>query len=87
MSSRYFYNQDVDPDTIWIGLCERDPRAAACTKAFFLDYVEHSMRRVMVLGSEEYADKRIVNSVSTALAMWRKLVKEADLTVLQVKRR
>jgi hypothetical protein len=41
----------------------------------------------MVLGPEEYVDKRMLNSASTVLAMWRKLVKEADLTVLEAKRK
>jgi hypothetical protein len=40
----------------------------------------------MVLGLEEYMDKRMVNSVSTNLVMWLKLVKEANLTVLKAKR-
>jgi hypothetical protein len=83
---RYFDERSVDPDTIWIGLCEGDGTATAWCKAFFSDYVEHSVRRVMVLGSEEYVDKRMLNSASMVLAMWRKLVKEADLTVLKAKR-
>jgi hypothetical protein len=41
----------------------------------------------MVLGPGEYEDKRMVNSASTLLVMWRKLVKEADLTVLKAKRK
>lgn len=57
----------------------------AWSKTFFSDYVEHSVRRVMVLGPEEYVDKRILNNASTVLAMWRKL-EEADLTVLKAKR-
>jgi hypothetical protein len=68
-------------------LCEGDTTATAWSKTFFSDYVEHSVRTVMVLGPEEYADKRMVNSASTVLAMWRKLVKEADLTVLKAKRK
>ena len=68
-------------------MCEGDETATAWTKAFFSDYVEHSVRPVMVLGPGEYEDKRMVNSASTLLAMWRKLVKEADLTVLKAKRK
>jgi hypothetical protein len=93
LCSRYFHDQSIDPDghidpdTIWTGLCEGDETATAWTKAFFSDYVEHSVRPVMVLGPREYEDKRMVNSASTLLAMWRKLVKEADLTVLKAKRK
>ena len=96
LCSRYFHDQSIDPDdpdghidpdTIWTGLCEGDETATAWTKAFFSDYVEHSVRPVMVLGPGEYEDKRMVNSASTLLAMWRKLVKEADLTVLKAKRK
>jgi hypothetical protein len=84
--SRYFHERSIDPDTIWIGLCEGDGTATAWSKAFLSDYVEHSVRRVMVLEPEEYVEKRMLNSASTVLAMWRKLVKEVDLTVLKAKR-
>jgi hypothetical protein len=40
----------------------------------------------MVLGPQEYEERRMVNSASTPLVMWRKLIKEADLTVLKIKR-
>jgi hypothetical protein len=83
---RYFGEQEIDPDTIWIGLCEGNKKSVACTKAFFSDYVENSVRVAMVLGPEEYVEQRMVNSASTLLEMWRKLVKEADLTVLKDKR-
>ena len=39
----------------------------------------------MVLGPEEYVDRRMTNNASTVLAMWRKLVKEANLTELKAK--
>jgi hypothetical protein len=74
LCSRYFHDQSIDPDdpdghidpdTIWTGLCEGDETATAWTKAFFSDYVEHSVRPVMVLGPGEYEDKRMVNSAST----------------------
>jgi hypothetical protein len=66
LCSRYFHDQSIDPDdpdghidpdTIWTGLCEGDETATAWTKAFFSDYVEHSVRPVMVLGPGEYEDK------------------------------
>jgi hypothetical protein len=85
-SLRYFRERNIDPDTIWAGLCEGRREAAAWSQAFFSDYVEHSVRSVMVLGPEEYEDGRMLNSATTVLAMWRKLVKEADLTVLREKR-
>jgi len=40
----------------------------------------------MVLGPQEYEERRMVNSASTPVAMWRKLIKEADLTILRIKR-
>ena len=40
----------------------------------------------MVLRLEEYVDKWMLNYASLVFIMWRKLVKEADLTVLKVKR-
>jgi len=39
-----------------------------------------------VLGPEEYVEKRGINSATTVLAMWRSLVKEADITVLAAER-
>ncbi|KAF2277290.1 uncharacterized protein EI97DRAFT_441364 [Westerdykella ornata] len=40
----------------------------------------------MVLGPEEYEEKRMLNSASTVLAAWCALIKEADLMVLRDKR-
>jgi hypothetical protein len=50
------------------------------------DRVENSVRRVMVLGPEEYEERRMLNIASSVLAAWRALIKEADLTVLHEKR-
>lgn len=86
MCRRYFHDLGVDPDRIWIGLCEGDKEATGWSMAFFSDYVEYSKRMVMVLGPQEYEERRMVNSAGTPLAMWRKLIKDADLTVLNVKR-
>ena len=83
--SRYFHERNVDADTIWIGLCERKREAAAWSRASFSDYVEHSVRSVMVLGPEEYEDRWMLKCATTVLAMWLELVKEADLTALKGK--
>jgi hypothetical protein len=73
LCSRYFHDQSIDPDdpdghidpdAIWTGLCEGDETATAWTKAFFSDYVEHSVRPVMVLGPGEYEDKRMVKCIT-----------------------
>lgn len=64
LCSRYFHDQSIDPDTIWTGLCEGGETATAWTKAFFSDYVEHSVRPVMVLGPGEYEDKRMVKCIT-----------------------
>lgn len=77
----------MNPNIIWQGLCLGDPVAIAWSKAYLSDRVERSVRRVMVLGPEEYEEKRMLNSASTVLAAWRALIKEADLTVLRDKRR
>jgi hypothetical protein len=53
---------------------------------FFSYYVENLKRMVIPLGPEEYEERSMVNSASTPLAMWRKLIKEADLAVLKAKR-
>lgn len=77
----------MNPNMIWQGLCLRDPVAIAWSKAYLSDRVERSVRRVIVLGPEEYKEKRMLNSASTVLAAWRALIKEANLTVLRDKRR
>ncbi|KAF2026368.1 hypothetical protein EK21DRAFT_49373, partial [Setomelanomma holmii] len=51
-------------------------------KPFFSNYGNNSVRRVIVHGPEEYANKRMLNCASSVLAMWRKLVKEANVTIL-----
>jgi hypothetical protein len=80
-------DEKIDPDEIWIRLCEGDKEAIATCKTFLWDYVDEiSVRWVMVLGPEEYVQRRMVNSANTVLAMWRGLVKEADLTVLAKRR-
>jgi hypothetical protein len=53
--------------------------------ASFSDYVEYPKRMVMIHGPQEYEKRGIFNSAGTSLAMWRKLIKEADLTVLSAK--
>jgi hypothetical protein len=82
IDSRWFDEYKINPDTIWCGLCLGDPLVTAWCKAFLSDRVEKSIRRVIVLGLEEYKEERILNCVSSVLAVWRALVKEADLTVL-----
>src|SRR6266480_6118243 len=84
--SRYFNKRKIDPDTIWCGLCLGDPLTTAWSKAFLSDRVKNSVRRVMVHGPEEYKEERMLNSAISILAVWRALIKEADLTVLRKKR-
>ncbi|KAK0754455.1 hypothetical protein B0T18DRAFT_399203 [Schizothecium vesticola] len=67
--NRYFLDNKVDPDEIWTGLCKGEKNAITWCKTFFSDYVENSVRRVLVLGPEEYEDRRILNHVSSLLAM------------------
>ncbi len=86
LHSRYFRGKEIDPDSVWFGLCERERTATAWCQTFLSDYVEHAVRSVMVLGPEEYEDRRVLNSAATVLGMWRSLVKEADLTVLAKRR-
>jgi hypothetical protein len=66
--SRYFNKCNVNPDMIWCGLCLGDPLATVWGKAFLSDRVENSVKRVMVLGPEEYEEKRMLNCASSVLA-------------------
>lgn len=81
-SLRYFLTNEVDPKTIWTGICEGCNGAITWCKTFFSNYVDNSVRRILVLCPKEYEDRRMLNYVTLLLKMWRKLIKEADLTVL-----
>jgi hypothetical protein len=77
---------DFDPDSIWVSLCLGEREAVGKCKAFLYDYVVNSHRQVMVTTEEEWIVERGVNHASTVMSMWRTLVKEADLSVLETKR-
>ena len=86
MDVRYFNKREVDLDEIWCGLCLGDNTATAWSKAFLSDCIENSVKKVIVLRPEEYKERRMLNCASSILTMWRGLVKEADLMVLNKKR-
>jgi hypothetical protein len=52
---------------IWCGLYLGDPLAIAWSKAYLLDCVENFVRRVMVLGPEEYEEKQCLIAQAQSL--------------------
>jgi hypothetical protein len=81
-----------NPDKIWYGLCRRKNHAL-CSKvlaqvqAFLCRYVSNSMTRFPVFGPEEYVERQAITCASTMENVWRCLVAEVDLTVLDRKRK
>lgn len=84
---RCWQTKEIDPDSIWMGLCIRGPVASSRSMKFFQSYVKSSRKRIMILGPEEYTDVQGINHVTLLLDMWRGLVKMADQTILAKLRR
>ena len=83
----YFNDLKINPDSIWIGLCNGDLDASSKCELFSTKYVEkYSARIVLTTGPEEYQEKRGVNDAATVLNMWRGLIMHADQRVLNEKR-
>jgi hypothetical protein len=77
---------ELDPDAVWLDLCQNRDLAKDRCRAFLRRFVTDSVQRVPTLGPEEYEWKRTVNSANTLLNVWRCLVAQADSTVLLAKR-
>lgn len=76
-----------DPDSVWIDLCKGTPAAEHMCKAFLEDYIDSSTKFLPVVGSDEAKEVQTVKSVRTVIALWERLVVEADARVLCRKRR
>ncbi|KAH6699524.1 hypothetical protein EV126DRAFT_386740 [Verticillium dahliae] len=78
---------DLDPDDIWLRLCDETPESIGYCQAFLHDYVVNSLEKRVSLGPEEYELARTVTCTKTILEVWKGLVRHADDHVLQAKRR
>jgi hypothetical protein len=61
-------------------------RLQAPVKAFLHTYVENSVKERVVLGPEERAMVRTLNSAYSVIEVWRRLVASADFKVLRGER-
>ncbi|KAH6699428.1 hypothetical protein EV126DRAFT_443143 [Verticillium dahliae] len=78
---------DLNPDDIWLRLCDGNPESIGYCQAFLHDYVVNSLEKRVSLGPEEYELARTVTCTKTILEVWKGLVRHADDHVLQAKRR
>lgn len=82
-----YKEEQVDPEAVWLGMCDDDDDdAKEHCKIFLQWYVQTSGRYEACLGPEEYQWAREVGSAVTVLELWKNLVVEADLTILWKKR-
>lgn len=63
-----------------------NPNVLAPVRTFLHQYVESSYKERVVLGPEERAMVRTVNSAYSVIEVWRRLVAAADFNVLRVER-
>ncbi len=95
LCARSFYGisreagEEVDASQWWVDFaCEpSDPVRQSAAKSFLHMYVESSWQERVVLGPEERAPVRTVNSAQSLIEVWRRLVAAADWKVLRLKRR
>lgn len=79
----------IDPDQIWIDLCEpgsRRERALKLCQKFLRIYAERRVRECPSLGPNEKELKRTVTAGVTLVDLWRRLVLSFHSTVLLRKR-
>ncbi|CRK21557.1 hypothetical protein BN1723_013931 [Verticillium longisporum] len=72
----YFRNVlGMDPDDIWLQLCDESFKAIEYCQAFLQDYVVYSVEQRIALGPQEYDDVRTVTCTKTVLEAWKGLAK------------
>lgn len=76
----------MDPDLIWIDLCQNSADAKTNCQLFLENYAEEAVEMKPCIGTEESEEVRIVRSASTIDRLWRDLVGYANDTVLRKKR-
>ncbi|RYP45213.1 hypothetical protein DL768_008406 [Monosporascus sp. mg162] len=74
---------EVDHREAWSGFVRHpeDPKAQAPFKSFLSTYVKSSKRKVVVLGPQEYEEKRMFNSAHSLTKVWRRLVASGEYHV------
>jgi hypothetical protein len=82
----YFKKINVDPDSIWLGLCHESDQAKNYCRLFLETYTKNSLRKFLVLGPKEYEIRRALNSAASVTHCWRSLIAQADSTILSDKR-
>jgi hypothetical protein len=63
-----------------------NPKVLAPVRTFLHEYVESAYKERVLLGHEERAMVRTVNSAYSVIEVWRRLVAAADFNVLRVER-
>lgn len=80
------FHPKVDPDQLWVDLCQNDFNAKRYCMAFLKLYVKCSVRKRLTLGPEEYIEETAVKSCRSLNTVWKALIAAADSNVLLPKR-
>ncbi|KAI1385771.1 uncharacterized protein F4822DRAFT_432624 [Hypoxylon trugodes] len=82
----YFQDvQGIDPESIWISLCEGDD-ISDYVREFFSMFIESSVCERPCVGPEEYRKVWTINSTLSIDEYWKLLLAKAERTVLHRKR-
>lgn len=86
--NRFAGRKELDSSTFWRIFASNptEPGVQPHIKTFLHEYVRNSVTERVVLGPEERALVRTVNSVYSVIEVWRKLVASADYNVLRHQR-
>lgn len=77
----------IDPERIWIDLCENQPAAKAKCQLFLQHYVQSSTELKSSLDVDGSGhESRSVNAASTVALLWKDLIGHANDVVLRKKR-
>ncbi|KAK4210257.1 hypothetical protein QBC37DRAFT_322526 [Rhypophila decipiens] len=81
--------RNVDPCRFWVDFAREPsaPKVQAPVQAFIHQYVQNSVKERIVLGPEERAMVRTLNSAYSVIEVWRRLVTAADFKVLRGERK
>lgn len=81
---RYFRTiLGIDPDSIWIRICEGDVNVTNPIRGFFAYMIDQSYRSRPSLVAGEYEERRGINSAVTLDIAWKLIMGKAEEDVLQ----
>ncbi|KAF4881055.1 hypothetical protein CGCFRS4_v015943 [Colletotrichum fructicola] len=76
----------IDPEQVWLDLCQDDRKAEAYCKAFLEHYLLESENRRLVFGPQESELTLTITCAVTMEEVWKSLIAEVDHRILSNKR-